>query len=80
MTQSGHSILSRLMSLLGVKRTCLVALHESAFDPKRTSTTSHGLPKKTPAGASGIKRASRQLGLFKEEQFWALQRGSLHFQ
>src|SRR5262245_36991831 len=24
-------------SLLGVKRTCVAALHESAFDPKRTS-------------------------------------------
>jgi ABC transporter substrate binding protein len=29
-----------LRSLLGVKRTCLVALHMSAFDPKRTSTSS----------------------------------------
>src|SRR5262249_11343831 len=28
------------MSLLGVKRTCLVALHMSAFDPKRTPTAS----------------------------------------
>src|SRR5262249_30057114 len=28
-------LLSR--SLLGVKRTCVAALHESAFDPKRTS-------------------------------------------
>jgi len=24
-------------SLLGVKRTCVAAVHESAFDPKRTS-------------------------------------------
>src|SRR5215467_7764315 len=28
--------MSHLMSLSGVKRTCLVALHESAYDPKRT--------------------------------------------
>ena len=27
---------SLLRSLLGVKRTCLVAAHMSAFDPKRT--------------------------------------------
>ena len=35
--------MSRLMSLSGVKRTCLLALHMSAFDPKRTSgaNTSH---------------------------------------
>jgi hypothetical protein len=29
------------MSLLGVKRTWLVAAHMSAFDPKRTSTALH---------------------------------------
>ena len=28
-----------LRSLLGVKRTCLFALHMSAFDPKRTYPT-----------------------------------------
>jgi hypothetical protein len=34
MAQSGHGRVHRL--LLGVKRTCLFALHMSAFDPKRT--------------------------------------------
>ena len=33
---SGHRFLHRTCPLLGVKRTCLVALHMSAFDPKRT--------------------------------------------
>jgi putative ABC transport system substrate-binding protein len=33
---SGHSHMSRLMSLSDVKRTCPCALHMSAFDPKRT--------------------------------------------
>ena len=33
---SGHSFLHRACPLLGVKRTCLFALHMSAFDPKRT--------------------------------------------
>src|SRR5262249_29878848 len=36
MAQSGHSTLTHLMSLSGVKRTCPFALHMSAFDPKRT--------------------------------------------
>src|SRR5215467_8524863 len=36
MTQSRHSIMSHLMSLSGVKRTCPFAMHMSAFDPKRT--------------------------------------------
>src|SRR5262245_12400225 len=35
-------LLSR--SLLGVKRTCVAALHESAFDPKRTSETASDHP------------------------------------
>ena len=34
MTVCGNSL---LRSLLGAKRTCLFALHMSAFDPKRTS-------------------------------------------
>src|SRR5215470_10396125 len=34
---SGHSIMSHLMSLSGVKRTWCFAAHMSAFDPKRTS-------------------------------------------
>ena len=34
--QNGHSTMSHLMSLLGVKRTWPIALHMSAFDPKRT--------------------------------------------
>jgi hypothetical protein len=33
---SGHSTMSHLMSLSGVKRTSAPALHMSAFDPKRT--------------------------------------------
>jgi hypothetical protein len=36
LAQSGHSPLHRTCPLLGVKRTCRVALHMSAFDPKRT--------------------------------------------
>ena len=42
-----RSPLSR--SLLGVKRTCLVALHESAFDPKRTSLARLSRPFATSA-------------------------------
>ena len=38
LAQSGHSIMSHLVSLSGVKRTCPFALHMSAFDPKRTLT------------------------------------------
>ena len=34
---SGHSCLHRTCPLLGAKRTCLFALHVSAYDPKRTS-------------------------------------------
>src|SRR6516162_1981889 len=37
--QKRTSHASHLMSLLGVKRTCLFALHMSAFDPKRTSAS-----------------------------------------
>src|SRR5262249_39211034 len=36
MAHSGHSIMSHLMSLSGVKRTCCCAPHMSAFDPKPT--------------------------------------------
>src|SRR5262245_3918650 len=32
----GHSIMSHLMSVSGVQRTCTFAPHMSAFDPKRT--------------------------------------------
>src|SRR5262249_3801923 len=39
MAQSGHSIVSHLMSLSGVKRTCLFALQMSAFDPYRRFAT-----------------------------------------
>ena len=45
MTVCGNSL---LRSLLGAKRTCLFALHMSAFDPKRTSL----LPKNRPSVAS----------------------------
>jgi hypothetical protein len=37
LAQSRHRWLQRTCPLLGVKRTCLFALHMSAFDPKRTS-------------------------------------------
>src|SRR5262245_18278895 len=37
LAQSGHSMMSHLMSLSGVKQTWALALHMSAFDPKRTS-------------------------------------------
>ena len=33
---SGHPSLHRTCPLLGAKRTCLFALHMSAYDPKRT--------------------------------------------
>src|SRR5262245_56528889 len=36
LAQSGHSTMSHLLSLLGVKRTWASAPHMSAFDPKRT--------------------------------------------
>src|SRR5262249_56207117 len=36
--------MSHLLSLSGVRRACLVALHESAFDPKRTSDVADSLP------------------------------------
>src|SRR5262249_56239350 len=36
----GHSLMSHLMSLLGVKRTCRCALHMSASDPKQTLRSS----------------------------------------
>jgi hypothetical protein len=41
---------SHQMSLLGVKRTCLFALHMSAFDPKRTQA--HGRLKAYPPSFS----------------------------
>src|SRR5262249_48716783 len=37
MAHCGHSIMSHLMSVSGVKRTWPIAMHMSAFDPKRTS-------------------------------------------
>ena len=36
LAQSGHAELHRTCPLLGAKRTSLVALHMSAYDPKRT--------------------------------------------
>ena len=38
MAQSGHAQLRCTCPLSGVKRTCRVALHMSAYDPKRTSS------------------------------------------
>ena len=51
--------MSHLMSLLGVKRTCRVALHMSAFDPKRTSKFEFVINRKAlgltiPAGVISI--------------------------
>jgi hypothetical protein len=42
--QSGHGLcgISLSRSLLAIKRTCLFALHMSAFDPKRTCCTGIG--------------------------------------
>ena len=37
LAQSGHDVLRRTCPLSGVKRTLPLALHMSAFDPKRTS-------------------------------------------
>ena len=34
---SGHALVHCKCPLSGVKRTCLLALHMSAYDPKRTS-------------------------------------------
>src|SRR5262245_23750934 len=47
-TQNGHAEKTQSMSLFGVKRTCRIAPHMSAFDPKRTSSN-----QLTCAGFSG---------------------------
>jgi hypothetical protein len=44
LAQSGHPQLHRTCPLLGVKRTCLFALHMSAFDPKRTLVSTSAGP------------------------------------
>ena len=58
MTVCGNSL---LRSLLGAKRTCLFALHMSAFDPKRTSNAKilAGNHKTEPVPAC-FKRQSKQ--------------------
>jgi hypothetical protein len=46
-------------SLSGVKRTCLIAAHMSAFDPKRTKADAVGLSAMCP-------NSCRQLGLLDQ--------------
>src|SRR5262249_6504882 len=55
----GHSTMSHLMSVSGVKRTWPIALHMSAFDPKRTLW----------AGAipSKLKKKASPRGIFMAE-------------
>ena len=45
LAQSGHRLVHCTCPLSGVKRTCRVALHMSAFDPKRTLVTSYSASK-----------------------------------
>src|SRR5262245_32685018 len=45
---------ARSVSLLGVKRTWVAAPHESAFDPKRTSTAVYEIIFYYAAPASGV--------------------------
>src|SRR5262249_29540537 len=58
LAQSGHSIMSHLMSLSGVKQTSPVAAHMSAYDPKRTWALRSEVP------LNDQKQIFRRWGLF----------------
>src|SRR5262245_53457380 len=54
-----------LRSLLGVKRTCVAALHESAFDPKRTFNVRSillRLPRHVPRGIHNSANSASAAG------------------
>jgi hypothetical protein len=55
-TRKRFAALDNLCPLSGVKRTCLLALHMSAYDPKRTLGLEHGLcfePRLSSCSAAG---------------------------
>ena len=61
-----------LRSLWGIKRTCLLALHMSANDPKRTSTPSGMRARVATMCCPGLGGGNEEAGIHR---FYSLQRG-----